>query len=88
MTTVLVLEFGSTHPLTGDPIWPPQRSTTVSVPGTVTTARNTVLVQVTADTDCRMGVNEPAQAYSTPILPEVPNYFFTGSGAGETLNFV
>ena len=88
MTTVLVLEFNSLQQLTGDPIWPPQRSTTVVVPGSVETAPGTLLIQVTADTDCRMGVNEPAQAYSTPILPEVPNYFFTGSGAGETLNFV
>lgn len=88
MTTVQVLEFSSVDPVTGEAIWPPQNSQTVAVPGNVSTSPGTVLFAISADADCRLGVTQAAQTYSTPILSAISNEFRTGSGAGERLYFV
>lgn len=88
MATVQVHEFSTLDALTGAPIWPAQRTTTKSTPGSVQTLQGTVLFVVTADANCRMGVNEDAGVGAVPNLSGIPNEFRTGSSASETLNFI
>lgn len=88
MATAKVSEFNSLDPVTGEPIWPPQRVTPVTVPGSMTTSPGTVLFLVTADVNLRMGVNEAAATYGEPIISAISNTYRTGSSAGETLNFI
>lgn len=89
MATVRVLEFSAVNPVTGAPIWPPQITKDVTVPGSHKTNPGTVLIRVSADVNCRMGMNEAAAAWSTPIIAAADaNEFDTGASATETLYFI
>lgn len=89
MATVLVLEYDSMSPLTGLPIWPPAKQTPVAVPGSVTIRSSTKIVAISADANCRMGIGEGAQAYSTPIVAAADaNFYERGTGSTTTLNFI
>lgn len=88
MANVTVLEFTQRDPLTGEAVWPAVKSTTVATPGSVRTQPNTVLIAISADAACRMGMEQEASASSTPILLEIDREFITGSSTSETLNFI
>lgn len=88
MATATVLQFSSRDPMTGEPIWPAQISTAVTIPGSMVTSPGMAYVSVSADADCRMGINYPATTSSTPIISATYNPFIIAPGGAETLSFV
>jgi hypothetical protein len=87
VATVTVNEFTNLDPTTREPIWPAVRTSTVVVPGTVSTIAGTVLVSITSDASCRSGIGQPASKSSTPIIADIENTFFL-SGTVTALNFL